>query len=584
MTVPHLSQRLAGLFLCLALVACGGGGGGGGGTESSSTNTPQGAPGSQTLDLSDLPLDGSFFDQSLVTPNPSILAFRNSVDGTERVATSACDIRQRLGTPANDGARIDRVRWLQTVEHDPADVASWLVAGKSTVLRVNARTNLGLLGLSRPAAFVELNGACQPLAMTGPSLISNLLQLADFDRSYTVTVPAQWVQPGMRVIVRLDDADGRTASELDALIWVSQPRVAPAVTERIRLVPLNLNGFVSTLPEPAQVSTVVERLFPVTSTQISTASTITVTPQAGDLFSGNSGSFAYMLRTLEAVDNYCAAINGAVAARSAIKCVGVIPSGFRYRVSANGNFYTGLAYVSGVSLLTEGFSSADNLAVTSPYLNQHWMNSSALVFAHEFGHLMSLEHADCGGATGIDPRLPAQGLLGGEAGWDRTRGVLFTGLQLPLSVQPFTDVMSYCAKSWMSLKGYQAAHAYRLGGLSLLRTQGAAAAATAEPSWWRVHRDDQGVWHAVPTRTVPDALVPVSAAAQRGGQPVTLWSAQVSESDRQVGHVHEAAHHEPVPLTGVFYVEAPTDQPLDVIWTAEGAVHQARPLISLSDL
>ena len=75
-----------------------------------------------------------------------------------------------------------------------------------------------------------------------------------------------------------------------------------------------------------------------------------------------------------------------------------------------------------------------------------WSNFSMphpRVIAHELGHNLSLPHAPCGGAAGVDPGFPTRNGSIGVWGYDFRAG---SGL-----VDPGTpDVMSYCDPHWIS--------------------------------------------------------------------------------------------------------------------------------------
>ncbi len=72
--------------------------------------------------------------------------------------------------------------------------------------------------------------------------------------------------------------------------------------------------------------------------------------------------------------------------------------------------------------------------------------------AHELGHLHGRYHADCGGASGIDPFYPYDDAALGTWGWD-IFGV--SGLQDP---ETTVDMMSYCDPVWVSDYTWQRLH------------------------------------------------------------------------------------------------------------------------------
>ena len=87
---------------------------------------------------------------------------------------------------------------------------------------------------------------------------------------------------------------------------------------------------------------------------------------------------------------------------------------------------------------------------------------ASTVFAHEFGHNLSLEHAPCGNALGFDPDFPyGDGSIG-------VWGHRFirsddTGFGYLLGPEAYKDVMSYCNRVWISDYHFAKALNHRLG-------------------------------------------------------------------------------------------------------------------------
>lgn len=68
---------------------------------------------------------------------------------------------------------------------------------------------------------------------------------------------------------------------------------------------------------------------------------------------------------------------------------------------------------------------------------------SGWTMVHEIGHAHGRNHADCGGATGIDPDFPYDGASIGVMGYDPVSRVL-------KEPDRHTDFMSYCSPNWLS--------------------------------------------------------------------------------------------------------------------------------------
>ncbi len=103
------------------------------------------------------------------------------------------------------------------------------------------------------------------------------------------------------------------------------------------------------------------------------------------------------------------------------------------------------------------------------------------VFAHEVGHNMSLNHAPCGGPSGIDPDFPY---------WDGSIGVPGYDFRSGELVDPSApDVMSYCGGAWrggpmqwISDYHFTKAMEYRLDVEAAQTATAATAAAARQPS------------------------------------------------------------------------------------------------------
>ena len=131
-----------------------------------------------------------------------------------------------------------------------------------------------------------------------------------------------------------------------------------------------------------------------------------------------------------------------------------------------------------------------------------WAALESNTIAHELGHNMSLLHAPCGGATGVDPAFPYADGTTGVWGYDHNGGVL---------VRPGRpDLMSYCEPEWIS--DYHFAQALRFR----LLDEGTPAAASGKSLllWGGV--DAEGTPHIEPVFVVdaPPAL-PDSAGDHR---------------------------------------------------------------------
>lgn len=499
-------KRIMMAALAAVLAACGGGGGGGGGGS------------------------GSGSGGAVVTPPVSS-------DGSSRVVQASCPFTQTLGSSRGDSLRIAAVHWLQSVQLNAADSESRLAGGKAVKLRID------LLASGSPLAPVRrelrvydpVSATCTSLTVSGPTRVPAAADAETLDSSFVATIPAELVKPGMSVSLVFDDAAGRSSSEADQVYRVLQPSVSPVVVETVRIVPLTLLGSTGYVSSNQEIADLLTRMYPVSRVNVETAAPLNITSlllsslvSSGGVLTGTIG---LMQSLLSQADDHCADLNGSQRnARTAPKCIVVIPDNLLFKAASGVGQLVGLAYVGGTTLLTRSVSAVDRTSVISPYLSSHWISYDAMTVAHEYGHLLDLDHAACGGATGLDSRLYSDGGLGSGAGYDSVRDVYFSAARkYSDGSAQFADVMSYCGKEWMSDRGYLAAMAYRAGSASV-----AARALDSEadsqwlklslmPDGWKVRR----VSHA-PATLVDSSLV-LAVTGSHGPENLALRSAVVSE-------------------------------------------------------
>ncbi|MDP1776477.1 MAG: hypothetical protein Q8K94_07660, partial [Moraxellaceae bacterium] len=414
-------------LLSILLAGCGGGGGGsgGGGQGTNSTANPTSSP------------------------NPTV-----TLDESSRTINAECPITQTLmpsGT-RGDGMRIDDISWLQTVQLDPDHPDTRMVAGKAIKLRVDLLADTNPLSpLQRIARIYDpVSKSCTDLALSGPSRVPASTNVESLTSAYSVTIPAELVKPNMSVSVLFNDNTGRSVAEANQTYRVLRPVIRPAITETIRVIPIQLLTQQGSFSSSQDLSDLITRLYPVTNVNVvvqqpfvlSSGLISSLISLLGGTYQGTIGQMQTLLSQL---DDHCQSLNGnANNSRTAPKCVALLPSNLIFRPSGSTTSQiVGLAYVGGITMLTRSISSIDT-GVTSPYLSGHWIGFDAMTFAHEYGHLLNLDHANCGSPSMLDPRLYSDGRLGGGAGWDAVKDVYFSS-QRQLNGQPqFADVMSYC--------------------------------------------------------------------------------------------------------------------------------------------
>lgn len=492
------------LALSALLVACGGGGGGG--SAGGSIPTTGGA------------------DSAPVSTIPSS-------DGTTRTVNTNCPFTQTLAATRNDGLRIEQVRWLQTVLLDPSNADTRLAGGKAVKLRIDLLANsvratpsIRMLRVYDPAT-----STCTNYTLTGPNSVPVALSLDTLSNAFVATIPADKIKPGMTMSIVFDDSTGRSAGEADATYRYFLPNVAPAQTETVRIIPLTILGNTASVSS-ANLAAVLTRLHPISSVNLVAMPALSISSiTLSNLISSGVASLSVMTAVLDEVDNYCAQLNGRQqAARTAPKCVALFPDSISFRPSSGSGQVVGLAYVGGVSMLVQQVLNTDDNTITSPYASRHWVNYRALTLAHEYGHLLNIDHASCGGATGLDPRLYGDGRLGGGGGWDEVRDSYFSSTRLDANNQPqFADLMSYCGKEWTSDRGYLAELSYRAAS-------GAVSARVNEaPQQWLKISVNNGGWHVRSVGFAPGTLklsdLDVVVSSQQTPVTLPLYSAVLSD-------------------------------------------------------
>lgn len=509
------STRLAlSVPLSLLLAACGGGGGGGGGGSSGGGGSTPTTPGTVT-----------------------------SPDGQSRQVSADCSFSQNLGSARGDGLRIQDVKWLQSVALDADDADSRMVAGKSVRMRIDVLADSLTQAPSRREIMVHDpdTGSCTTVPLTAPSSVPTTTDVETLNTAFTATIPANLVKPGMAVSVVLDDASGRSATEADRTYRVFKPRVAAAITETVRIIPISFGGSIGYVSDTSALASVITRMHPISNVNVVMESTyappsLLVGSLLGILGGVSVGSYSLMQSVLDNVDDRCAVLNGSQrSARSAPKCIAVFPDNLVFKTSLNaGGTVVGIAFVGGVAMVTQSLGTVE-VNVSSPYASSHWLSGRALTLAHEFGHLLDLDHGDCGGAGGIDGRLYSDGRLGGGAGYDAVRNAYFSSTRLDTNGNPmFADLMSYCGKEWSSDRGYLATLNYRAG--ASLESDVAAREEEDSAQWLKVSQVN-GAWKVRRVSFAPATLnasaMSMQVSSDQGVEDMALASASVSESGEQ---------------------------------------------------
>jgi len=509
---------------CLVLAGCGGGGGGGGAAAMPANNIG---------------------NMNLTT----------TMSGSSLQVQSSCPISLHVGNARNDGLRISGVQWLQTVEMSADATTTRLAAGKAVTVRVDILANAGVTPPTTVSMRVYDAAAkqCTTVNLTR-SAVGNVPTSRDpssLANAWVGTISASLVKSGMQAAIYFDDNTGRSQTELASAYRVYAPPLATAVNETIRIIPITYNGQTGSVASTAALANLLVRLHPIAG--VTTLMDVPLAPNSlcgllgtgcllGTLLGGApTYTITDMNKMLADVDQRCQILNGAIAsAASAPKCIGVFPDNLVFKASSGGTV-VGLSYVGGTTMVAQQIGTAsdiDNTSISSPYQTTHWLGFRGITIAHEMGHLFNLNHANCGGPSGIDSRLYPDGRIGSAAGYDAGRGFYFSNAGL--TTPQFADLMSYCSKEYPSDIGYLSEMGYRAptaARVAAASTTGGSPAASSQ--WLRVSQSANGSWQLARVHFAPGSLrsanLDLGVVSDQGAEQLPLFSAVVADAPELVG-------------------------------------------------
>ena len=227
----------------------------------------------------------------------------------------------------------------------------------------------------------------------------------DLSKSANAEVPGATVQPGLEVVVEVDSVDAS----------LGIPRRIPA-TGRLK-IPVD--------SVPVFKLTLIPFLYDADpdSSIIDTVDDMAEDPEDHNLFRDT--------RTLLPVESLDVTAHAPVEIDSD-RGLAVLRATDALRVAEGGSgYYKGMM---------PSFSDVGGVAYVGGWSSASRTNNGTI--AHELGHSMSLRHAPCGGAGGVDPLFPDKDGRIGSWGYD------FAAKRV---VSPRTpDLMSYCGPEWIS--------------------------------------------------------------------------------------------------------------------------------------
>ena len=266
---------------------------------------------------------------------------------------------------------VSSIQVAQSLLFNSDDSALVLVQNKAALVKINVTS--GATGGAKPNGTLRVEntngGASRDIQLTAPTgnLPGSVPAVPSFTDSYTATVPADLVKPGLKLTALVGTSQGKTIT----------PRVGGGTT--MRFVPIAVRIGNTTGVLPVDQSPHVQALFPVSSvTQKShgvyTSTRVTSLPTTD---AGWSDAFGKILGELADLH----ALEGAAAHDHYF---GFVPK--------RSWGLAGLGYMPGNAAI--GFDMPDAPTTVRD------------VAAHELGHNFSLPHAACGGAGDPDPNYP----------------------------------------------------------------------------------------------------------------------------------------------------------------------------------
>jgi hypothetical protein len=310
----------------------------------------------------------------------------------------------------------------QGLSQQPGDPLLRLVAGRETWVRVFAVASLAGTPAPEVRVIASSGGTTLgTLTLPGPAVLPVLAtgdpvpaaMRADDTQSFDIELPADWVQPGLRLRAEI----GPAGAPLDAT--EATPAVGPAPLLEVVMVPLVSGPNVPTLPSLDEVRDELLRRLPVPADRLQ------VTLRAAHVLTSVTGGVSTSA-------HWSAALSELESLRGA-EAPGKLYYGMVRPMVSGG--IAGIGYVNPIGSSWPALSSLGWDATRSS-----WRRT----MIHELGHNFSRRHAPCGGATGTDPSYPyAGGALGPTPLFD----VLANRV---ISSAGQTDVMGYCSGNWFS--------------------------------------------------------------------------------------------------------------------------------------
>jgi hypothetical protein len=300
-----------------------------------------------------------------------------------------------------------------------------LVAGKSTMLRIYARTGDSKQALSNIRIAITATRSGANLS-SSPSIMTATLPLAnsrgDINSTLNMKLPANWLSGTIDLTVRLDP-DNQVAETNENNNAITQRLTFTQVPPlNVKIIPIrythNPNGRTYAAPTQDIISSWIFKTYPIHQIVISWHAPYNFT---GDLM--KTDDWLRLLNEITALKKSEGAPNGQI-------YYGLVPPSD----SSSTWFHGGVAGIGWVGSRTSvGMNSA---------------STAGQIAAHEIGHNMGMMHTPCGSPSGLDASYPYSDGSIGQFGIDVSTGQLFSSST--------KDVMSYCNPKWISDYTYKA--------------------------------------------------------------------------------------------------------------------------------
>ena len=331
-----------------------------------------------------------------------------------------------------------------------ADGSTPLVSGRDALLRVYPAGDT--LSFYKPEVTVTVYQDGSPVITAQPvrggeELLDDVDQ-SSFDLSFNVLVPAQYVRPGLEVVVELDPGNAPLVAG-SQLRFPEQGRQAIEVLDvpplPFTIVPVIISGidsvgilsWASRAPVEPSLLHITRHALPVGEWDIQARESVTtnedLTTDAG--WRQLLNSITLLMREEAPAPGRTRYYYGAF-----FPPPGAIASGQAWRGG-------GYLYRAGIGVTRDA------------------------TVGHELGHNLSLPHAPCGNPAGVDQNYPYQGASIGAWGLDQGSGSSPGTLKSP---DTYVDLMSYCGPEWISDYNFEKALRYRLSSEGPASAQDAA--------------------------------------------------------------------------------------------------------------